>query len=72
MDQGNLDRCILVMLDKLWRISLMEKVSLNLMMVENMKDNGKIIKWMVMVHLHGLMEDNMMDMYEIIISSKVC
>lgn len=40
----------------------MGKEYLNLMMVGNMKDNGKIIKWMVMVHLHGLMEDNMTDM----------
>lgn len=46
----------------------MGKVSLNFVMVENMKDNGEIIRWMVMVHLHGLMEDNMMDMYKIMIS----
>lgn len=50
----------------------MGKESLNLLMVENMKDNGKIIRWMVMVHLHGLMEDSMMDMYQFMISFLVC
>lgn len=31
-------------------------------MVENIMEIGKIIKWMVMVYLHGQMVDVMMDM----------
>jgi len=31
------------------------------LMVDNIKVNGKIIKWMVKVNLHGLMEENMLE-----------
>ena len=36
-----------------------EKVNIDGQMSENIVDNGKIIRWRVLVYLFGLMEDDM-------------
>lgn len=44
------------------KMIFMDMGYINGQMGENIEDNGKIIKWMEMVHLHGLMEENIQEM----------